>query len=416
MTAVKEDPASLELRARPPRVARLSRAAIGIIIGVGTLTVVLAAWWALRPTTLRDLVEPELHVPDRMQRPEGIERLPRDYASLPRKPPQLGAPLPGELGRPVERAEREAGIPQLAPAPTFRSDPAEDAARAKQLEAAREQDAAARADVLFRLRQSIAQVSGSPATSLGTLQPQTPEDAARISTAVRERDQMAADRKGEDVHVGSGHVVAAPSGLWLLAGTVIPAALITGINSDIPGRAIAAVTQDVHDSVTGQTVLIPQGTRLIGRYDTQVAFGQRRLHVVWTRLIRPDGSSLSLDNLPGTDPAGLAGLEDQVDAHWKDVLIGAALSTLIGIGAELAAPDSRADDRVIVATRQSAQDTVNQVGQQVTRRGLEVRPTLIVRPGFPIRVIVSRDLNITTTATVPRPFQTLGMSDLTGVD
>ena len=397
MTAVKEGHAALELRARPPRVARLSRAAIGIIVGVGTLTVLLAAWWALRPPTLRDLVEPELHVPDRVQRPEGIERLPRDYASLPRKPPQLGAPLPGELGRPVERAEREAGIPQLPPAPTFRSDPAEDAARAKQLDAAREQEAAARADVLFRLRQPVAQAAPSATRDVGALHPETPEDGARASTAAREPERMAVDSKSEDAHVRT-QVIAAPSGLSLLAGTVIPAALITGINSDIPGRAIAAVTQDVHDSVTGQTVLIPQGTRLIGRYDTQVAFGQRRLHVVWTRLIRPDGSSLSLDNLPGTDPAGLAGLEDQVDAHWKDVLIGAALSTLIGIGAELAAPDSRADDRVIVATRQSAQDTVNQVGQQVTRRGLEVRPTLTVRPGFPIRIIVSRDLRFTTTS------------------
>lgn len=393
MTTVKEDPAGLELRAQPPRVARLSRAAIGVIVAVGTLTVSMAAWWALRPPSLRDLMEPELHVPERVQRPEGIERLPRDYGSLPRKPPQLGAPLPGELGRPVERAEREAGISQMPPAPTFRSDPAEDAARTRQLEAAREQEAAARADVLFRLRQSAAPARGSPAVDLGTLQPQTPEDRERVLTAVREPERMAFDSKGGDAPVGTGQVVAAPSGLWILAGTVIPAALITGINSDIPGRAIAVVTQDVRDSVSGHSVLVPQGTRLIGRYDTQVAFGQRRLHVVWTRLIRPDGSSLLLDNLPGTDPAGLAGLEDEVDAHWREILVGAALNTLIGIGAELAAPESRGDDRVIVATRQSAQETVNQVGQQVTHRSLDVQPTLTIRPGLPIRVIVSRDLD-----------------------
>lgn len=415
MSSAKEDPAALELRARPPRVARLSRATIGIIIGVAFLTVLLAAWWALRPPTLRGLVEPELHVPERVQRPEGIERLPRDYASLPRKPPQLGAPLPGELGRPVERAEREAGIPQLPAAPTFRPDPAEDAARARQLEAAREQDAAARADVLFRLRQSAAQARRSPAADLDTLQPETPKDRAR-RTAVSQREPMAVDGKSEDAGVGSAQVVAAPSGLWLLAGTVIPAALITGISSDIPGRTIAAVTQDVRDSVTGQTVVVPQGTRLIGRYDTQVALGQRRLNVVWTRLIRPDGSSLLLDKLPATDAAGLAGLEDEVDAHWNEVFIGAALSTIVGIGAELAAPESRGDDRVIVATRQSAQDTVNQVGQQVTRRSLEVRPTLTVRPGFPVRVIVSRDLNLTATATVPGPLNNPSMSHVTGVD
>jgi len=409
MTAVKEDPAGLELRARPPRVARLSRAAIGIIVGVGGLTVLLAAWWALRPPTLRDLVEPELHVPERVQRPEGIERLPRDYASLPRKPPQLGAPLPGELGRPVERAEREAGVTQMPPAPTFRSDPAEDAARARQLEAAREQQAAARADVLFRLRQSAQ--ARQPAGE-GGVQQRAPAQGGAQSTADSAGDplRMTAGSGDQDARTGTARLVPAPTGAWLLAGTVIPAALVTGINSDVPGRAIAAVTEDVRDSLSGRVVVVPQGTRLIGRYDTQVAFGQRRLHVVWTRLIRPDGSSLLLDNLPGTDAAGLTGLEDEVDAHWTELLVGAALSTIVGIGAELAAPESRGDDRVIVATRQSAQETVNQVGQQVTRRNLDVRPTLTIRPGFPVRIIVSRDLEFGAART-----GTPGMSVLTGI-
>lgn len=411
MTAVKEDPAGLELRARPPRVARLSRAAIGIIIGVGTLTVLMAAWWALRPPSLRDLVEPELHVPERVQRPEGIERLPRDYASLPRKPPQLGAPLPGELGRPVERAEREAGIPQLPTAPTFRSDPAEDAARARQLEAAREQEAAARADVLFRLRQSAQ--ARQPAAGESGAQQRAPAQGGAPSTADSRVDPSptAAGTRDQDASAGTARLTAAPTGTWLLAGTVIPAALVTGINSDVPGRAIATVTEDVRDSISGRVVVVPQGTRLIGRYDTQVAFGQRRLHVVWTRLIRPDGSSLLLDNLPGTDAAGLAGLEDEVDAHWRELLIGAALSTIFGIGAELAAPDSRGDDRMIVATRQSAQETANQVGQQVTRRSLDVRLTLTIRPGFPVRIIVSRDLDFGAAR-----MRATGMSDLTGIE
>lgn len=410
MNAAKEDPAGLELRARPPRVARPSRAALGGIVGVASLTVLLAAWWALRPPTLRDLVEPELHVPERVQRPEGIERLPRDYASLPRKPPQLGAPLPGELGRPVERAEREAGIPQLPPAPTFRPDPAEDAARAKQLEAAREQDAAARAAVLFRLRQVVAApVRRSPTTEIVGPQSEANESGMPGSSTGRETGRVAVDSASADPGVGSGRIVAAPPGSWLLAGTVIPAALLTGVNSDIPGRVIAAVTQDVRDSITGKDVVVPQGTRLIGRYDTQVAFGQRRLQLLWTRLIRPDGSSLQLDNLPATDPAGLAGLEDEVDSHWKEVFVGAALSSLIGVAAELVAPDSRADDRVIVATRQSAQDTVDQVGQQVIRRGLDVRPTLTIRPGFPIRVIVSRDLSFRSPAIAPTPLRSPAM-------
>jgi len=139
--------------------------------------------------------------------------------------------------------------------------------------------------------------------------------------------------------------------------------------------------------------LVPQGSRLIGQYDSQVAYGQRRVLLVWTRLIHPDGSSLVLDRLPTTDVAGQSGLEDRVDWHWNRIFAGAALSTLIDVGAELAAPDRvDADGRIVIATRESVQETVNQVGQQVTRRNLDLQPTLTVRAGFPVRVVVNHDL------------------------
>src|SRR3546814_1111887 len=109
----------------------------------------------------------------------------------------------------------------------------------------------------------------------------------------------------------------------LMAGTVIPAALLTAVNSDLPGQVIATVTEQVYDSVTGRHLLIPQGSRLIGQYDSQVAFGQRRALLVWTRLIRPNGSSLVLDRLPATDAAGQMGLEDNVDWHWRRIVAGA---------------------------------------------------------------------------------------------
>src|SRR5205085_7606026 len=104
--------------------------------------------------------------------------------------------------------------------------------------------------------------------------------------------------------------------------------------------------------------------------------------LVWVRLILPDASSIALDKLPGVDPAGYAGIEDGVDWHWDHLLAGAALSTLIGVGAELAAPQNRTDgNQVIVAARGSVQDTVNQVGQEITKRNLNVQPTLTIRPG-----------------------------------
>jgi type IV secretion system protein TrbI len=187
----------------------------------------------------------------------------------------------------------------------------------------------------------------------------------------------------------------------VMAGAVIPAALVTGINSDLPGQVIANVTEAVNDTATGRFLLIPQGSRLIGRYDSQVAFGQRRVLLVWTRLILPDTSSIALDRLPGIDPAGYAGLEDGVDWHWDRILAGAALSTLLGVGAELAAPNnSGGNGGVTVAVRQSAQDTVNQVGQEITKRNMSIQPTLTIRPGFPMRVMVNKDL-------ILRPYQAL---------
>jgi len=125
--------------------------------------------------------------------------------------------------------------------------------------------------------------------------------------------------------------------------------------------------------------------------------------LVWTRLILPDTSSVALDRLPGIDPAGYAGLEDGVDWHWDRILAGAALSTLLGVGAELAAPESRTDrdgDRTVIAIREGTQDSINQVGQEITKRNASIQPTLTIRPGFPMRVMVSKDL-------VLRPYQPL---------
>ncbi|MGP1691542.1 MAG: TrbI/VirB10 family protein, partial [Giesbergeria sp.] len=140
---------------------------------------------------------------------------------------------------------------------------------------------------------------------------------------------------------------------------------------------------------------------ILGRYNSQVSYGQSRLQMVWNRIVLPDTSSLTLDNLVGTDPAGRAGLEDGVDWHWGRVGAGAALTTLLGVGAELAAPENRQNgNRVVIAGRDGLQDSVNQVGQEMTRRNLNLQPTLTARPGLAVRVIVNRDL-------VLRPYQPL---------
>lgn len=120
--------------------------------------------------------------------------------------------------------------------------------------------------------------------------------------------------------------------------------------------------------MTGRSLLIPQGSRLLGRYDAQVGYGQSRVLLVWTRLVMPDGSSIVLDRLPGSDTRGFPGLEDETDNHWGKLLAGAALSTLLGVGAELGSGNRGSidggDQTVIVATGRSAQDGVKQVGQR----------------------------------------------------
>ena len=138
--------------------------------------------------------------------------------------------------------------------------------------------------------------------------------------------------------------VQAPASKYILqAGAVIPAALITGLRSDLPGQVTAQVTEDVYDSPTGKILLIPQGARLVGQYDAQIAFGQTRALLVWNRLIMPNGRSIVLERQPGADPEGYAGLEDEVDNHWGMLFKAAILSTLLSVGSEAGTSDSEND-------------------------------------------------------------------------
>jgi type IV secretion system protein VirB10 len=184
----------------------------------------------------------------------------------------------------------------------------------------------------------------------------------------------------------------------LMAGTVISASLVSGLNSDLPGFVIAQVTENVYDTVSGRYLLLPQGSRLVGKYDNVVAFGQERALVVWQRIILPDGSSIVIDNLPATDTGGYAGLEDQVDQHTWKMLKGVALATVLGVGSQLAVGSTSSSDDLLKALQQSVASTTNRAGQRLVERNLNVQPTITVRPGWPLRVIVQKDL-------VLRPYQ-----------
>jgi type IV secretion system protein TrbI len=225
---------------------------------------------------------------------------------------------------------------------------------------------------------------------------------AQSSAADETLAQNGQDRKlafvnaSVDRRTTSSDKIAAPASSYVVqAGNVIPASLITGIRSDLPGQITAQVTENVYDSPTGRFLLVPQGTRLIGVYDSQVSFGQSRVLLVWTRLIMPNGRSIVLERQPGADTAGYSGLEDDVDNHWGALFKAAMLSTLLGVGSELGAgSDSGTGNNggLIQALRLGASDSLNQTGQKIVQRNLNIQPTLTIRPGFPVRVIVNRDL------------------------
>jgi type IV secretion system protein VirB10 len=197
-----------------------------------------------------------------------------------------------------------------------------------------------------------------------------------------------------DVQTVSTDRLQGPASPYVLqAGSVIPAALITGLKSDLPGTIFAQVTENVYDSPTGQYLLIPQGARLQGEYDSSVSFGQSRILLVWTRLILPDGQSIVLQRQEGADPQGYSGLEDGVDYHWWGIVKAAALSTVLGIGSELGANNN--DNDIVLALREGTADTLNQAGQQIVERQLNIQPTLTDRNGLPVDVIVDRDLILT---------------------
>ena len=191
---------------------------------------------------------------------------------------------------------------------------------------------------------------------------------------------------------------AAPSdagrpGLSLLPGTVIPAVLLNGINSELPGDVVAQVERDVYDSASLRYVLVPKGTRLVGSYDDQIAYGQNRALVAWTTMVFPDGRVVSLPGLPGVDLQGAAGLQDRTDRHLDRVFGGAVALAAVGTGLALATPD-RGDLDLSPQTVASAQVAIelSRVATELLRRELDVEPTVTVRPGYRLLVFLAREM------------------------
>ena len=362
-------PREMRLWTSRPPVTRLSRK---VVLGLGAALAVGAGGallFALRPQHL--VTGTELYNTNNRNIPDGVVNLPRDYTGFAKPVPQLGPPLPGDLGKAIFNAGVPApGGPSLTP---------EEQRRFQEQEAARTSRLFVTTNVTTSNPASLP-ISGQPAPASANTPAELSQDhkLAFLNGAIDRRTRNP-DRL---------QPLASPY-IWQ-AGAVIPASLITGLRSDLPGEVTAQVTENVYDSPTGRILLIPQGSRLIGEYDAQISFGQSRALLVWNRLILPNGKSIILERQPGADAEGYAGLEDGVDNHWSALFKAAILSTVLSVGAEAGTTNS--ENSLAQAIRRGASQSFNQAGEQLIGRSLNIPPTITIRPGYSVRVLVTRDL------------------------
>lgn len=398
----KVDPETLVLKASPRRVVRFKRNLLIGIAAIGCVAIAGVTWLALKGPGLHpNLDGGNLYDTGSNQKPDDLAGLPSNYGQIPKPKvtPQLGPPLPGDLGPPIVQREQQLGLNPAGP------NTEDEAARAERLRLAQQAQQASEAGVFFQLNQqgggaSTSSSAGGYTAAGATLAAGADASHLNLDLANDQNDQQ---RKLDVVNQAAAdntyndHALRTPASPYeVMAGTIISASLITGLNSDLPGEVTAQVTANVYDTVTGQILLIPQGSRLIGSYDSVVAFGQSRALLVWQRIVMPDGSSIQIDNLPATDAAGYTGLKDEVDYHTWTLLKGIALSTLLGVGTQATFGSSQSD--LVQAIEQSAQESTNQAGQRIVEKDLNIQPTITIRPGWPLRVIVSKDL-------ILRPYQ-----------
>jgi type IV secretion system protein VirB10 len=384
------NPERFELRGRPRPVTRINRRLVFAIVIVAVSVVAALFVFALRQTRWSTREASELLNTETKPYAPGLDTLPKRYdavqpPALPEAPPIKGPQLPS-LSLPDQ------------------------AASAENQEGARLSRQARSAGVFFQLRATASpaktasaqqQGDGMATRAAGEIDPTGLNALANLPPAPHVPDganptdpqasKLAFLNGKPNTASYNAHALQKPvSPYQIMAGTVIAASLLTGLKSDLPGFIIAQATEPVYDTATGRFLLIPQGSRLLGRYDARVNLGQDRALIVWQRIIRPDGSSIEIDNLPGTDAAGYAGLADDVDIHTWQLLKGIALASLLNVGTTLSIDNSDSD--LVKALAQATGQTANRAGQAIVERHLNVQPTITVRPGWPLRVIVHKDL------------------------
>jgi len=391
-----EPPQLDAIRVKGPGARGLNKPAILTAAGGGVAVVLLLASGAFssNSSTKPVTTKPMMSDPARPEMAQGaIKSLPADYAQAAALeaahqadhtpapfdqagPPQLGPPLPGDV---AAFAQAQQGPGEMPAYSNDWSTPAAYAPPEAPDPALAEAAAADRSGIFFALREQPRQAGAASAQPIAY---PTPPRSPLTAVAPRDRDQPAGPARIDRV---------------LFPGTVIPASLVTELNSESPGPVIAQVTQTIYDSATGRIALIPQGARLMGEYRSSSRYGQSRVAIIWSRLILPNGDEVALDEI-AADPSGAAGVKGEVDNHWGDVFGAAALGTLINIGvATTEEPQltyggigAISRDPVDAAIADGVQRSASDVTNRVVDRGLAIPPTIRVGAGTRITVMVTR--------------------------
>jgi type IV secretion system protein TrbI len=389
--------------AKAPSVKRFNRKMLVAIALIAGAVITLAFTVGLQPPKPK---APEA-VPVSAKAPipsAAVNSLPSNYSDV----PQLGDPRPGDL---AAMAATGASGP-MGNNPARQLTPIEQYVQQVELDRLRNEDRARNATVSFANSSGSEASTGASATgtqeSSQLLQERLLDIAQRGgggasgaggSTLNARDDANRQDEKAAFSGVSRdadfqlhARVQQARSPYTLFAGTILPCVLTQGIDSDLPGQIGCMISQNVYDTVTGKHLLVPQGTKVIGTYDSRISYGQSRVLVVWTRLLRPDGSTLSLEGMPGTDLSGYAGLTGHVNNHYVRLLTGVVLGSIIGAAAQIAVGANSQNPSFSQLSVQGAGQNINEAGQQITRKNLNIQPTIEVPPGGRLNIFATKDL------------------------
>lgn len=389
MQAKEPNVETLQLTPPEVKVARVNRKLVVTLLCALGAVVAISLVVGLQPSKVqKEEKEEASNVPSTVVMPERFAELPGSYAEArvqQKKAGMQGQPSMAELS-PSSGQGMDREIGQQA---------REEKAREQREQQEEEQALRSKLTISLAHAENTTPSAGSKqdAGALTTnTQPVTPGETPVDPDTVQNMQQAKRDfvKNNGDSSVYLTRTLQAPlSEYQVNAGTLIPASLITGINSDLPGQIVAQVRENVYDTVTGNILLIPQGTRLIGQYDSLVAYGQNRILLIWDKLVMPNGNTITLDSMAGTDLQGYAGLKDGVDYHTMRLVGSVLVSSLLSVGITETQADRNSTAQQF---SQNVAEDINKAGQEIVRKNLNIQPTITIRPGYSLNVFVNKHM------------------------